>query len=192
MRVGITGGIGSGKSIVGQVLVRMGHPLYDADSRAKWLIEHDGQLVEGITMLLGPWAYADGRYNRIRVAQLVFDQPHLLHQLNALVHPAVAADFERWASSQHGAGLVFMEAAILFESQFDKLVERTVAVLAPDRVRIERVMRRDGAIRQQVEVRMRAQMPPAEMAQRADLTVNNDGKSLIVPQIIDILQRLSE
>ena len=189
MRIGITGGIGSGKSTVGQVLARIGYPLYLADSRAKWLIEHDAQLAARIAQLMGPQTYTDGRYNRPYVAQRVFGNPSLLQQLNALVHPAVAADFERWANAQHG--LAFMEAAILFESQFDRLVHRTIAVTAPDHVRIERVMRRDGAVRQQVEARMLAQMPPQELAQRAHFCINNDGKTLILPQIISILQQLS-
>lgn len=190
MRIGITGGIGSGKSTVGQVLIRMGYPLYEADSRAKWLIEHDVQLAASIAQLMGPQTYNDGHYNRAYVAQRVFGQPSLLQQLNALVHPAVAADFEHWASTQ--PGMVFLEAAILFESQFDRLVHRTIAVSAPEHVRIERVMLRDGAVRQDVEARMQAQMPPKELVCRANFCVNNDGQSLIVPQIISILQQLSE
>ncbi len=190
MRVGITGGIGSGKSLVGEVLQRMGFPLYSSDIRAKQLVESDLELRLRIVALLGAEAYtSQGCYNKPYVAQRVFANPNLLQQLNALIHPVVAIDFVQWASAQP-VRLVFLESAILFESHFDQMVDAVVAITAPDEVRIQRVMRRDGAVRQQVEQRMSAQMPTNELCQRANFVIQNDGEHLLIPQIISVLNRL--
>lgn len=192
MRVGITGGIGSGKSLVGEVLQRMGYPLYCSDIRAKQLVERDLGLHHGIVALLGAEAYTpEGGYNKPYVAQRVFTNPALLQQLNALIHPVVANDFGQWATAQQSR-TVFLESAILYESHFDQLVDAVVAVTAPDAVRIERVMHRDGAVRQQVEQRMAAQMPTDELRRRANFVIDNDGERLLIPQIISILNRLSK
>ena len=190
MRVGITGGIGSGKSLVGEVLQRMGFPLYSSDIRAKQLVESDLELRQRIVALLGAEAYtSQGCYNKPYVAQRVFANPNLLQQLNALIHPVVAIDFVQWASARP-VRLVFLESAILFESHFDQMVDAVVAITAPDEVRIQRVMRRDGAVRQQVEQRMSAQMPTNEHCQRANFVIQNDGEHLLIPQIISVLNRL--
>lgn len=190
MRVGITGGIGSGKSLVGEVLQRMGFPLYSSDIRAKQLVESDLELRQRIVALLGAEAYTpQGYYNKPYVAQRVFANPNLLQQLNALIHPVVAIDFVQWASAQP-VRLVFLESAILFESHFDQMVDAVVAITAPDEVRIQRVMRRDGAVRQQVEQRMSAQMPTNELCQRANFAIKNDGERLLIPQIVNVLNRL--
>ena len=191
MKIGLTGGIGSGKSLVGQVLQRLGYPVYCSDIRAKQLVDSDLYLHQGIVALLGVEAYtSDGYYNKPYVAQRVFANPDLLKQLNAIIHPSVANDFDAWANEQ-SAAIVFLESAILFESKFDQKVDAVVAVTAPDSVRIERVMQRDGVVRRQVEQRMTAQMSTAQLNSRAHYSINNDGQRLIVPQIIDILKHLS-
>ena len=192
MRVGITGGIGSGKSLVGEVLQRMGYPLYCSDTRAKQLVESNLGLRQRIVALLGAEAYtSDGRYNKPYVAKRVFSNFDLLLQLNALIHPVVAEDFGHWAAEQT-ARMVFLESAILFESNFNQLVDAVVAITAPDAVRIERVMHRDSADRQHVEQRIATQMPTDELRRRANFVVENDGLQLITPQIISILNRLSK
>lgn len=190
MRIGITGGIGAGKTLVADVLSHMGYPVYNADTKAKWLIQNDQQLVSEITTLLGCKAYVDGEYNRKYVAERVFADSLLLGRLNSIVHPAVAIDFERWAELNMLDGLCFMEAAVLFESGFDRIMDKTIAVIAPDSIRIDRVVARDGIVREQVMARISKQMPSAELAQRADFIIHNDNAQLIVPQVVGILRQI--
>lgn len=190
MRIGITGGIGAGKTLVADVLSHMGYPVYSADTKAKWLIQYDQQLVSEITTLFGSQAYVDGEYNRKYVAERVFADSLLLCRLNSIVHPAVAIDFERWAELNMLDGMCFMEAAVLFESGFDRIMDKTIAVIAPDSIRIDRVVARDGIVREQVMARISNQMPSAELTQRADFIIHNDNVQLVVPQVIDILRQI--
>jgi dephospho-CoA kinase len=138
LRIGITGGIGSGKSIASRLFQALGVPVYDADSRARWLMEHDVELRQHLSAAFGSDAYdAAGRLNRPALAATVFRNPELLAQLNALVHPHVGTDFERWALAQQQAGhaYVLKEAALLFEAGSYKQLDRIITVFAPQPVR---------------------------------------------------------
>ena len=172
IKVAICGGIGSGKSTVCQMFAERGIALYDSDSRAKMLMNESVSLREALIALFGEGCYVDGELNRPYLAQRVFGSEEQLARLNSIVHPAVKEDFLRWAEEQEGDYCI-LESAILFESGFDKLVDKTVAVLAPMSLRIERAMQRDGASREQVEARIRAQMSDDELVARADFSIVN-------------------
>lgn len=170
MKVGITGGIGSGKSTVCRLFAERGIAVYDSDREAKRLMA--GPLRASIEARFGASTYCGGELDRQALAQVVFNDPQALSDLNALVHPAVRADFAAWAERQTG-DYVILESAILYESGFDDTVDRVVAVLAPLEVRIERTCRRDGASEEEVRRRIAAQMSDDELAARADVTMVN-------------------
>ena len=172
IKVAICGGIGSGKSTVCQMFAERGVALYDSDSRAKALMNDSDELRMALVAEFGEECYADGALNRPYLASRVFGSEEQLAKLNSIVHPAVKADFLRWAEEQEG-DFCILESAILFESGFDAVVVKTVAVLAPLPLRIERAMARDGASREQIEARVKAQMSDDELVARADFAIVN-------------------
>ena len=172
IKVAICGGIGSGKSTVCQMFAERGVALYDSDSRAKALMNDSDELRMALVAEFGEECYADGALNRPYLASRVFGSEEQLAKLNSIVHPAVKADFLRWAEEQEG-DFCILESAILFESGFDAVVDKTVAVLAPLPLRIERAMARDGASREQIEARVKAQMSDDELVARADFAIVN-------------------
>ncbi len=174
-RVGVTGGIGSGKSRVCALFAALGIPVYDSDGRAKELMNGDGGIKQAITALFGAQAYRDGVIDRAFVASRVFGDKMLLASLNGIVHPAVALDFDAWAMSNSCFPYVIMESAILFESGFDRLVEKVVTVSAPEEVRIARVASRDGVSRQSVMDRIANQLTDSAREARADYVIHNAG-----------------
>lgn len=171
-KVGITGGIGSGKSTVCRLFTERGVAVYDTDATAKRLMAEDEALKRGIVARFGAESYRDGVLNRPYLAERVFGDDKEREALNGLVHPAVIADFERWAEEQQGEYVV-LESAILFEAGLDKHLDRVVAVLAPEALRVERAMKRDGATRAQILSRMAAQLDDDTLSRRADVSVVN-------------------
>ena len=171
-KVGITGGIGSGKSTLCRLFQARGVAVYDTDAAAKRLMVEQPALREAIIRQFGAESYLEDTLNRSYLAQRVFSDPKQRVQLNSLVHPAVIADFEQWAEAQTGE-YVILESAILFEAGLDKHVDRTVAVLAPERLRIERTMQRDKTSEEQVRSRMAAQADDDTLRARADISVVN-------------------
>ena len=186
MIIGITGGIGSGKSVIAKQLREMRYAVYDTDSEAKRLIVEDAHVREQMIQLFGEEVYRDGVYQTAVVAQRVFADKSLLSRLNAIVHPAVRADILRWATMQDspsfrkglGVGLCFVECAILYQAGFDSLCDKVVAVTAPEDIRLERVIARDHSTMDKVRARMRAQNAEQDLL-RADIVVNNDGQTPI-------------
>ena len=171
--IAIAGGIGSGKSMVSAVLRMMDYPVYDCDSRAKKLMACEAVFEEGVL-------------NRSYLSRLVFGDVDKLARLNALVHPCVKSDFEDWRCSQ-SANVVFVETAILSESGMDKMVDSVWQVVAPEKLRVERVMKRNNLSREAVEMRMRNQT--LELEEKLPLaTVLNDGQHSILQQIVALLQ----
>lgn len=156
-KVGITGGIGSGKSTVCDMLSGYGIAVYVADDRAKELMTESEQLRSALVAAFGETTYDGGKLNRTYLAESVFSNTEALARLNAIVHPAVMADFDRWAEEQEGEYVV-LESAILFEAGLDDRVDTTVAVMAPKDIRLQRAMQRDGATREQIERRMDNQL----------------------------------
>lgn len=171
-KVGITGGIGSGKSTVCAMLEEMGVAVYNSDARAKELMTMCATLREAIVARFGAECYTSEGLNRGYLAERVFGDAAELAALNSLVHPAVMADFETWAESQQGSYVV-LESAILFEAGLEQRVDMAVAVLSPEELRIERAMRRDGASREQIVARIGRQLSDDERADRAKYAIVN-------------------
>ena len=172
IKIAICGGIGSGKSTVCRMFVERGAAIYDSDSRAKALMNSSEDLRAALVAEFGEECYEGGALNRSYLASKVFGSDEQLAKLNSIVHPVVKADFLAWAEEQEGDYCI-LESAILFESGFDALVDKTVAVLAPLPFRIERAMQRDGVTREQIEARVNAQMSDDELVRRADFAIVN-------------------
>ena len=192
LKVGITGGIGSGKSVVCQVFALLGIPVYDSDYRAKWVMGHDPVLRGELIRAFGDRVYdAAGHLDRPYLASLVFNQPRQLALLNSLVHPRVKADFTAWAATAHQAPYILKEAALMYESQAHKQVQRIITVSAPEAVRVARVLQRDPH-RQAADVAaiIDKQLPEAERQARADFVIYNDDRQLVIPQVLAIHQQL--
>jgi len=193
MIVGITGGIGSGKSYISRGLAKHGFVIYDCDKEAKRLIEQDPEVKEQITALFGDEAYIDGKYQTQVVADQVFNDPTLLQSLNAIVHPAVKKDILRRADSpihQLTDSPLLVESAILYESGLDEICEKIIAITAPEEVRLQRAIRRDKSNIEKVRARMRAQMSDEERAQRANIVIYNDGTKILEETCQYIMQHL--
>ena len=172
IKVAICGGIGSGKSTVCRMFAERGAAHYDSDSRAKALMNESEELRKALVAEFGEECYEGGTLNRSYLASKVFGSEEQLARLNAIVHPAVKADFLAWAEEQEGDYCI-LETAILFESGFDALVDKKVAVLAPQPLRVMRAMERDGATKEQVEARMKVQMSDDELMRRCDFAIVN-------------------
>ena len=184
MKIGITGGIGSGKSYVCQRLQQRGFEVYDCDSAAKRLIRTSPEIREALTNLIGPHTYDDeGRLNKAAVAQFLLASEENAHAIDAIVHPAVFRDFEE-------SGLQWMESAILFESGINRLVDCVIIVTAPQEVRIQRVMTRDHISREKVLEWMGRQFPQDEVRRQADFEIINDGEADIDKQLDMVLNEL--
>lgn len=171
-KVGVTGGIGSGKSTVCRLFAERGIAVYDSDSQAKRLMEESDTLRAALVGAFGTECYAEGRLNRRYLAGRVFGDAEALARLNALVHPAVREDFRMWAERQSGP-YVILESAILFEAGFENEVDTTLAVLAPAEERIKRCMERDGASREEVLRRMASQADDDTLYRMAARTIVN-------------------
>ncbi len=189
-KVGITGGIGSGKSSVCKMLALRGVPIYDSDSRAKQLVVTDAELVRLVSQRFGADVYVDGMLNRQVLAARVFTDKVALAELNSMVHPAVMRDFERWAAEQQTAYVV-MESAIIFEAGLDDKLDAVVAVMTPRSLRLERAMQRDGATREQIEERMRTQLSDDELARRAKYAIVNISLDELDEEVEQLHRRLS-
>lgn len=189
MKVGICGGIGGGKSTVCAILAEKGVPVYDSDSRAKALMNSSPDIVAAVKSEFGERAYRGGTLDRAYLAERVFGDKASLARLDAIVHPAVCRDFEKWAAEQQ-ADYAVLESAILFESGFDSAVDATIAVLAPQTLRLERAMQRDGAVRERILERMAAQMSDDELAGRADISVVNIDRDDLEHDVAELDRRL--
>jgi dephospho-CoA kinase len=178
MKIGITGGIGSGKSYVCRLLERRGIEVYDCDAAAKRLIRSSSRLRRQLQELIGSLEKAD-------ISRFLLASEDNQRAVNAIVHPAVFDDFEQ-------SGMQWMESAILYESGADKLVDRVVVVTAPEEVRIERIMKRDGITREKALQWIARQWPQELVRERADVEIVNDGKAELAPQIDELLKALSK
>lgn len=172
-RIGVTGGIGSGKSTVCRMLEESGAAVYDSDSRAKHLMNSDAELRQQLVAEFGSRTFRDGVLDRKYLASVVFSDADRLHKLNEIVHPAVRRDFREWCGENADKPYLVLESAILFEAGFENEVDKTLAVVTPLPLRIERVCSRDGATREEVERRIAQQMSDDELSARADYTIAN-------------------
>lgn len=187
IKIGITGGMGSGKSVVAELLRLLGVPVYIADAESKKLVGEHPVIRERLVALLGPETYTYEGLNRAYMASRIFADPALLAAVNGIVHPVVNRHFLDWASERH-ASLVGLETAILFESGFDSVVDVTLMVYAPEELRIRRAMAREGVSRERVLERLRCQLDDEEKKARADYVVYNDDRQALLPQVTEFLR----
>ncbi|MCP9611842.1 dephospho-CoA kinase [Coprobacter tertius] len=180
--IGITGGIGSGKSLVSRFIRLCGYPVYDTDIKARKLMEESVTIRSGLTGLLGD-VYTGNTLDRAQVASAIFGNDDLRKQVNSIVHPVVRQDFEEWTLTRNKE-FVFLESAILFESGLEQLLDKVWTVTAPVELRITRVMNRNRCTREDVLARIEAQMDEEEKCRRADVIIYNDDCSAVIPQIL--------
>lgn len=193
--IAVTGGIGSGKSVVCRVLSVMGFTVYDCDSRAKTIMDTDARMKKRIAEEITPYALcADGSLDRKAIADVVFSDPQKLAALNAIVHGAVRADIRRSMddASRKGEKYFFVETAILYESGLDRMVDEVWVVTAPEAVRIQRAMSRDGADYDRIKARVEAQAAAPKGAHPCVNVIVNDGVSPVLPRIQSLLARRCE
>ncbi|MBK7138968.1 MAG: dephospho-CoA kinase [Bacteroidetes bacterium] len=180
LRIGITGGIGSGKTTVCAIFSTLGIPIYNSDERAKKIMVENQSVVNKLKAQFGSTIYfEDGSINRVLLSQIVFNDKEQLTKLNEIVHPAVFEDMIKWYAENQNHKYVLQEAAIMYESGSYKMLDKTILVYADQEIRIERVMKRDKVDRIAVLARMDKQMPESEKLKLADFVIYNNGESLI-------------
>ncbi len=189
--IAITGGIGSGKSYVSNLLEERGIPIYNADNESKRLTVSDEEIRKGLVALVGEQVYFDdGTLNKSLLAAYLFASSEHATQVNAIIHPRVKADFRRWLEEHTDCEIVGLESAILYESGFDDVVDAVVAVYAPESLRLERAMKLDGATEAQIRARMSAQMNEEEKRNKADYVVLNDGSACLQKQLDALIYQI--
>ncbi|MCH2045598.1 MAG: dephospho-CoA kinase [Saprospiraceae bacterium] len=193
LKVGITGGIGSGKTTVCRIFEQLGIPVYYADNRAKWLMSHDESLVAAIKAEFGEQAYPKpGVLDRAYLASIIFQDKSKLERMNQIVHPAVFKDSAQWQTDQAKTNTSYSlkEAALLFESGSYAFLDKIIVVTAPDDLRIQRVMQRDKVNEAAVKARMAKQMPQADKIAKADFVIENIEQASLQAQVEKIHQEL--
>lgn len=190
IKLGITGGIGSGKSLVSHLLEVMGVPVYIADTEAKRLTANDPEIRRELIALLGKEVYQGENLNKPLLARYLFGDPDQARNINNIIHPRVKADFRRWADAHHDRKIIGMEAAILIEAGFVDEVDKVVMVYAPSELRIKRVLERDGCSREEVIRRMESQMSDEEKKRLAHYTIFNDESRPVMTQVETLLASL--
>lgn len=191
LKVGLTGGIGSGKTTVSEVFHSLGIPVYNSDKRAKYLMENDPSLRVAIIQYFGEESYRSEGLNRLYLSEQVFSDKSKLQKLNSIVHPVVGNDFALWCKNQ-SAPFVLKEAAILIESGAYKGLDKIIVVTASENVRMERVMERDGVKASEVRGRINNQMTDSERLQYADFIIDNDGIQMLISQVKEVFNKLND
>jgi len=190
LKIGITGGIGSGKSMISKVFEVLGIKVFYADDAAKQVMTNDPILIDALKQTFGNDAYfSDGSLNRKYIAGIVFSNPDELAKLNAITHPAVFRAFDQWLTQVKDAPYVMKEAALMFESGSSKLCDKNILVYAPLDMRINRVMSRDGLSRAEVESRNARQFTDEQKLKLADYVITNDDSQLVIPQVLALHQQ---
>jgi dephospho-CoA kinase len=193
LKIGITGGIGSGKTTVCKVFELLGIPVFYADNIAKSIMHSNPRLKAEILKSFGKESYlADGHLNRPFISSIVFKDEAQLNKLNAIVHPAVFIAFDNWIKDQHHAPYILKEAALLFESQSFKKCDRTILVISPEDTRIKRIIARDRISEIEVMLRMKHQFSDEQKVKLADHILINDESHLLIPQILNLHQEFLE
>lgn len=190
LKVGITGGIGSGKSVVCRVFEALGIPVFYADQAGRFLMEHDAVVIQAVKQLFGSDIYRGGLLDRQRVSAIVFNQPDKLKALNAIVHPAARRYAIQWMDAQANAPYAIKEAAIFFESGTNVDMDVMIGVSASQKTRLLRAAKRDKLSQEQILARMANQMDEAEKMKRCDYVIINDEHRAILPQILTIHNEL--
>ena len=189
--IGITGGIGSGKSLISRIFNALGVPVYDTDARAKWLMANDLNIKSELIKLLGSESFIEDELNRAFIARKSFGNEKILARLNAIVHPEVGADFTKWVALHQKSPLLLKESALIFETSSYADLDQVILVLSPSKLRIKRVLARDlYRSREDIEAIISRQRSAAETSLLAQFIVNNDEKDLLLPQVLSIYKIL--
>jgi dephospho-CoA kinase len=191
VRIGLTGGIGSGKSTVAHVFEILGIPVYYADKEAKRLMNEDAEIKKQLIHHFGPEAYADKILNRRFIGEIVFRDKQKLQLLNSVIHPITIANAEEWMR-QHHKPYVIKEAALIFESGSQSSLDFVIGVSAPLNVRIQRTMKRDGVTREEVLARMKNQIEESIKMRLCDFVIRNDDQHLVLPQVLALHEKLKK
>ncbi|MDG1099560.1 MAG: dephospho-CoA kinase [Bacteroidia bacterium] len=186
LRLGVTGGIGVGKSTVCQIFSCLGVPIYDADQRAKALYSENLKLQKELIQKYGTAIYKNGAINTELLGKIIFTDKQELQWLNALVHPLIFEDYEHWCQQNEDAIYTIKEAAIMFESDSDKNVDAVIGVFSPEALRMERVMARDGSVEEEIRSRMSKQMPQEDLLGRCQFYIHNDSENSLISQVIGL------
>ena len=189
LKIGLTGGIGCGKSTVAKIFEQLNVPVYYADNQAKRIIETDAEVRQQIIQLFGTESFLEGKYNRAFISKVAFQQPSLLQALNAIVHPLTIADAMGWMKKQE-APYVIKEAALIFESGSEKELDGVIGVWSPLPLRVNRVMHRDGIDEVEVMRKINNQMPEEEKMSRCNFTLNNNETEMLIPQVLKLHEKL--
>lgn len=189
IKIGITGGIGSGKSVVATLFTLLGIPVYIADKESKWLTNHSPIIREKLISLFGEGIYINEELNKKLLASHIFHDPKLLQQVNKIIHPEVNKHFVEWVSKQ-SCDICAIESAILFESGFDRIVDISLMVYAPKTLRIERAAMRDTASKEEIEGRINNQMADEIKKERSNYVIYNDNQQLLIPQVESLIAKL--
>ena len=190
LKVGITGGIGSGKTTVCRIFEMLGIPVFYADTVSRNLVQQNPEVIAAIKASFGNGIYRDALLNTKALAKIVFNDPEKLRKLNSIVHPSVFRMFNEWIAKHAGYAYVLKEAALIFETNAHLTLDAVIVVTAPETMRIKRVMQRDGATEADVQQRMKQQMPEAEKRKQATFIIHNDESELLIPQILAIHKKL--
>ena len=185
LKIGLTGGIGSGKSTVASIFETLGVPVYYADIRAKELMEQNEGLVESVKDLFGADAYINGKINKQLISSQIFSDPQKRNALNQIVHPITIADAEHWMHQQHSAYCI-KEAALIFESHSEKNLDFVIGVFTPLEKRIERLMQRDGIKKTEAEAKINTQMNEDEKMSKCDFVIHNNEKEMLTEQVLEL------
>ncbi|MBL0046204.1 MAG: dephospho-CoA kinase [Flavobacteriales bacterium] len=187
--VGLTGGIGSGKSTVARVFGVLGIPVFNADDESKRLLGENESLKQAVITAFGESLYPNGDLDRAALASIVFGNPEALARLNAIAHPALRKRFSQWVDQQRSP-YVLLEAALLVDTGWYKSLDQLIVVSAPEEERTKRVMARDGISAEQVQLRMRNQISDEQRSHVANMVIENNGKEMIIPQVLALHERL--
>lgn len=192
LKIGLTGGIGAGKSTVSRIFSILGAPVYNADAEAKRLMRSDAALLLKLREAFGPEVVGEYGPRRKALARIIFNDPHAMKLVNSLVHPAVARDFKLWLEEHGNASYVIKEAAIIFETGSERHLDMVILITAPEELRISRVMKRNGETGPNVRKRMENQWPDDKKIPLAGMVLNNDSTSPLLPAILELHSAFSK
>lgn len=192
IKIGITGGIGSGKSVVSELFRLHGIPLYNADREAKKLNDSSPYIRAQLTQQIGEDLYINDKLDRKKLASIIFHDSSKLAIVNSIIHPELARHFTEWCRMREHCPMVILDAALLIEAGFHQFVDKVVMVQAPEELRIARVIKRDRSARNEVEARMNSQLPEEEKIKYADYVICNDNRHSLIKQVSELMRRVIE
>lgn len=192
MKIGITGGMGSGKSFVCSIIENLGYPIFYSDKEAKWLMENNGSLIAEIKKNVVNNAYTNNKINKEEIRKYIFNCKKNREKLNDIVHPAVYHHFENWAQQFTSNTLIFNESALLIETESFKRFDKIILITAPEELKIKRLTQRENSTKEEIILRMKSQLSDEDKKVNADYIIENNEKELLLPQIISVLDQLNK